>query len=71
LKLQLIYLYSGGDFLRECDLHRQIEETRVRLFETAAQYGLGNEKTIKVSQELDILLNYTQRKQLNKRQFSC
>ncbi|WP_456274900.1 aspartyl-phosphate phosphatase Spo0E family protein [Bacillus sp. AK031] len=52
-------------------MHRQIEETRDKLFETAARYGLGNEKTIKVSQELDILLNNKQRKQLKKRPFSC
>lgn len=51
--------------MEECDLHRQIEETRVRLFEAAAIYGLGSEKTIKISQELDVLINCTLKKKLN------
>jgi hypothetical protein len=57
--------------LRECEIHRQIEKTRTRLFRSAAKNGMDSEKTIKISQELDILINYIQRKQVTKGQMEC
>ncbi|MGM0843865.1 MAG: aspartyl-phosphate phosphatase Spo0E family protein [Bacillota bacterium] len=56
--------------MRECDLRRQIEETRARLFKSAAQNGLDSQETIKISQKLDVLINCVQRKQLNENQTS-
>lgn len=57
--------------MKECEIHRQIEETRTRMFRCAAQYGLNSEKTIKISQELDRLINFIQRHNANKEQINC
>ncbi|WP_083802886.1 aspartyl-phosphate phosphatase Spo0E family protein [Bacillus sp. SG-1] len=57
--------------MKECEIHRQIEETRTRMFRCAAQYGLNSEKTIKISQELDRLINFIQRQNANKEQINC
>jgi hypothetical protein len=54
--------------LRECEIYRQIEETRTRLFKSAAQNGMDSETTIKISQELDVLINFIQRKQVTGKQ---
>ncbi|WP_421380651.1 aspartyl-phosphate phosphatase Spo0E family protein [Bacillus salacetis] len=57
--------------MRECEIHKRIEETRSRLFRSASQNGMNSETTIKISQELDILINYIQRKQITKGQMEC
>lgn len=54
--------------MRECDLHRLIEETRAKLFKSAAQNGLDSQVTIDISQELDILINCIQRKRFKENQ---
>jgi hypothetical protein len=55
--------------LGEYDIYREIEETRTRLFTSAARHGLDSETTIKISQELDVLINHVQRKKMKKEQW--
>ncbi|MGD6802652.1 aspartyl-phosphate phosphatase Spo0E family protein [Rossellomorea vietnamensis] len=54
--------------MRECDLRRLIEETRSRLFKSAAKNGLDSQVTIDISQELDVLINCIQRKHYKENQ---
>ncbi|MGD6969046.1 aspartyl-phosphate phosphatase Spo0E family protein [Rossellomorea vietnamensis] len=49
-------------------MHRLIEETRAKLFKSAAQNGLDSQVTIDISQELDILINCIQRKRFKESQ---
>ncbi|RIW35676.1 aspartyl-phosphate phosphatase Spo0E family protein [Bacillus salacetis] len=55
----------------KCQIYKKIEETRARLFMAAARHGLDSETTIKISQELDVLINHIQRKKMNKEQWEC
>lgn len=42
-----------------------IEQTRQRMYDCAAKYGFVHEETVKVSQELDELLNRLQESATN------
>ncbi|TLS36158.1 aspartyl-phosphate phosphatase Spo0E family protein [Pseudalkalibacillus caeni] len=47
--------------MSEQELLKQIEKNRQKVIAVASQYGLTNEKTVKYSQELDLLINQYQR----------
>ncbi|QDP40021.1 aspartyl-phosphate phosphatase Spo0E family protein [Radiobacillus deserti] len=50
-----------GVVLGDSDLQAKIVKKRKRMFQIAEKYGMNSRSTIKVSQELDILINQYQR----------
>ncbi|UFU00862.1 aspartyl-phosphate phosphatase Spo0E family protein [Radiobacillus kanasensis] len=50
-----------GVVLGDTDLQAKIVRKRKRMFQIAEKYGMNSVPTIKISQELDVLINQYQR----------
>lgn len=54
-----IQVYSMGGYIVDKDtaIQEKIELKRIELYKASLRYGLQSEEALKVSQELDVLLN--------------